>query len=324
MKANRYALYVALGVLTVLWGYSWIPSKIAMGYSTPFMFAALRTVPGAIVLLGIVLLLKRPFKPKALGLTVLLGVLQMTGFVGLTTAALVTGAAGRTLLLANTWQFWVLLLTWPLLGEKLRGRSWLSLALGFAGILLIIEPWTLSGLTSSLLTLGGAICFAASAVVIRLMNRRVQVDRLSLTAWLTLFGSIPLVVIAFVTEHQMPNWSSTLLLCILYGLVASTVLGSILWIWVLKEMPANLASLGTLGTPIAGLLFSWAQLGERPTTLEVLGMIAIVVGLAVLFSRSVTGAVSWSGRLSGRKLRVSPIPVEVVSVREPGDDAEDG
>ena len=50
-------------------------------------------------------------------------------------------------------------------------------------------------------------------------------------------------------------------------------------------MPAGIAGLGTMGTPVVGLLASWAQLGERPTAVEIVGMIVILVGMGILFTR---------------------------------------
>ena len=134
---------VALGLLPLVWGYTWVPLKIGVAYSPPFMFAALRTLPGGILLLALMAVLHRPLKPKAIGYIALLGVLQTSGFMGLTIAALVTGGAGRTAILANTWQFWILLMAWPLLGERLHGSQWLSVFLALGGLILIIEPWNL-------------------------------------------------------------------------------------------------------------------------------------------------------------------------------------
>ena len=75
-----------------------------------------------------------------------------------------------------------------------------------------------------------------------------------------------------------------------------------LWFYVLREMQAGIAGLGTMGTPVVGLLLSWAQLGERPTIPEIVGMIVILGGLAILFARGAAGAAPASrGRLAGEK-----------------------
>lgn len=265
-----------------------MPLKVGVRYSDPFMFAVMRTFPGGIMLLLLVAALRRPLRPKAVGLTALLGVLQTTGFIGLATAALVSGGAGRTAILANTWQFWILLMAWPILGERLRGLQWLSVLLALGGLVLIIEPWNLHGVLSSLLALAGAVSWAGASIVVKVIRRRHQVELLSLTAWQTMFGSVPLLLIAIFVEGGLPQWSGAFLWSLAYALVMATGVAAFLWLYVLREMPAGIAGLGTMGTPVAGLLFSWAQLGERPTILEIVGMIIILGGLGILFARGLT------------------------------------
>jgi drug/metabolite transporter (DMT)-like permease len=220
----------------------------------------------------------------------LLGVLQTSGFLGLTMGALVSGGAGRTSILANTWQFWILLVAWPLLGERLRGLQWLSVLLALGGLVLIIEPWSLHGVVSSLLALGGAVSWAASSIVAKVLRRRHEVDLLSLTTWQMLFGSIPLLLLAIFVEGGLPDWSGAFLWSLAFTLVVTTCLGSFLWLYVLRELPAGIAGLGTMGTPVVGLLASWAQLGEQPALLEIVGMVVILAGMAILFARGMKNA----------------------------------
>lgn len=288
-SARRYLPIATLVALALIWGYSWVPFKEGVAHSSPFVFATLRTIPGSILMLGLMLLLGRPLKPKAVGLTMLLGLLQTSGFLGFSMMALVTGGAGRTSILANTWQFWILLMAWPILGERLRGSQWLSVLLGLSGLVLIIEPWNLQGVTSSLFTLAGAVSWAGSSIVAKVLRRRHSVDLLSLTTWQMLFGSVPLLALALVFHGELPDWSATFDLSLAFTLVVTTCLGSFLWLYALRELPASIAGLGTLATPVFGILFSWAQLGEQPTLIEVAGMSVIIVGMALLFARGVRG-----------------------------------
>ena len=261
-----------------------MPLKIGVEYCPPFTFAALRSLPGGILLLLLAVVFRHPVGLKAPRYTIPLGVLQTSGFIGLTIAALVTGGAGRTAILANTWQFWILLMAWPILDEKLHGSQWLSVSLALAGLILIVQPWKLHGVLSSLLALAGAVCWAAGAMVAKLLRRRHEVDLLSLTAWQTLFGSILLVLLAVFVEGEPPVWSSAFIWSLLFSLLVGTCFASFLWLYVLREMPAGIAGLGTMATPVLGLLFSWALLGEQPTAVEIVGMIAILAGSAVLFA----------------------------------------
>lgn len=283
----RFLPLIALALLALIWGYTWVPLKIGVAYSDPFVFAALRTLPGGIILMILVAATGRSLRPKGLGLTAIVGVLQTTGFMGLTIAALVSGGAGRTAILANTWQFWILLMAWPVLGERLRGSQWLSVLLALGGLILIIEPWKLRGVLSSLLTLAGAFCWAAGAIAVKILRKRHEVDLLSFTAWQGLIGSIPLVLIAIFVEGTWPVWSGEFVFSLVFTLLGASVVAAFLWLYVLQEMPASLAGLGTMGTPVVGLLMSWAQLGEQPTALESIGMVVILAGMGILFARAI-------------------------------------
>jgi drug/metabolite transporter (DMT)-like permease len=262
-----------------------VPLKIGVDYCPPFTFAALRALPGGLLLLALAAALGHPVGLKAARYTVPLGVLQTSGFIGLTIAALVTSGAGRTAILANTWQFWILLMAWPILHERLRGSQWLSVGLALAGLMLIVEPWKLDGVLSAALALAGAVCWAAGSMVAKLMRRHHDVDLLSLTAWQSILGSIPLVLIAVFVEAEPPVWSVDFIWALAFSILLGTCLGAFLWLYVLRAMPASIAGLGTMATPVLGLLFSWAQLGEQPTPLELVGMVTILAGSAILFVR---------------------------------------
>ena len=135
------------------------------------------------------------------------------------------------------------------------------------------------------LGIGAALSWAGSAVVAKLLRNRHEVDLLSLTAWQVLLGSLPLVVIAAVTANRPPVWSGSFVAALLYQVVLATALAYYLWLFVLDVLPAGLAGLGTLMTPVIGVAAAWLQLGERPGIWEGLGMLLIIAALAVLTGR---------------------------------------
>jgi drug/metabolite transporter (DMT)-like permease len=282
VRSSRYLPLVTLVALALIWGYSWVPSKLGISDSGAFVFALLRTLPGGLLLLALLPLFGRPLRPKPVGLTALLGLLQVAGFAGLTSAALVTGGAGHTAMLANTWQFWLLVLAWLLLDERLKGSQWLSVGLGLVGLVLIIEPWGLRGVLSSLLTLAAALSFAGGAVVAKVLRQRHEADLLSLSAWQNIFGAVPLVILALVVPDQTIHWTGTFIWSLAFCALVVTALASIMWLYVLKALPAGVAGLGTIGTPVVGVLASWIQLGEDLSPWEISGMALVVVALALL------------------------------------------
>lgn len=274
-------------VITCIWGYNWIMMKIGLRYAAPFDFAALRTVTATAALFTLLLLRGRALRPQALGGTLLLGLLQTTGFVGLTTWALSAGAVGKTSVLVFTMPFWVLLLGWPLLGERVRGPQWLAVGCAAAGLLLIIEPWHLhASMLSEGLALGAGIAWASASIVARRVQRNANLDVLSLTAWQMLFGGIPLVLLAWLVPAPAPHWGWQLALALFYVSVLGMALAWSLWVYLLKRLPAGTAGLNALAIPAFAAITAWAQLGERPGPEELAGMLCVGLALALISALS--------------------------------------
>ena len=133
-RKNTIRAFIALMTLTVIWGYNWVVMKSALLYAGAFQFAALRTVIGTVCLFAVVIDMRKPLRIKEMPTLILLGLLQTSGFTGLLIWALVEGGAGKTAVLTYTMPFWVMVLAWPLLGEKIRGLQWPAALLSTMGI----------------------------------------------------------------------------------------------------------------------------------------------------------------------------------------------
>lgn len=290
MRSSRRLPLFILGLIVLMWGYLFVPGKLGVTYSSVFVWAAIRTFPAYILLLALLVLLRRPLRPKALWLTALVGVLQVGGFVGFSSAALVASGAGHTAMLANTWQLWILIMAWLVLRERLRGVQWVAVGLGVVGLTLIIEPWRMHGVASSLFAVAAALCFAGGAVAAKVLRRRHEVDVLSLTTWQGLLGSLPLVVLAVLFSGDGIQWSAAFVWSLAYSILIGTALAQVLWLHVLHQVPANTAGIGNLATPIVSVLAAWIQLGEQPGGPEIAGMVLVIGALSLLVARSLLRA----------------------------------
>lgn len=298
-----------LALLAAIWGYGWVMGKIGLRYSPPFTFAALRTVMSAAGMLLLLLVLRRPLRPPHLGYTAVLGLLQTTGYVCLSVWALAHANAGKTGVLTYTMPFWLLLLAWPLLGERLRGWQWPAVALAFTGLVLVLSPWHLHGVLAGALTVAAGFCWAASAVVVKLLQRHETVDVLSLTTWQMIVGAVPVVVVAALTYDEPPRWTGVFIGSLAYNVLLANGLGWILWLCVLKRLPAGTAGIGTLAVPVIGVLAAWLQLGEQPGAVEATGMACIVGALAMITVYGITGgAASRRGAAESLEVEAEELP----------------
>jgi drug/metabolite transporter (DMT)-like permease len=276
--------FIALFLLTLIWGYNWVVMKLAVQYASPFQFAALRTFLGALMLFLVLFITKRPLKLQEFPTMMLLGILQTCGFTGLLIWALVEGGAGKTAVLSYTMPFWVMLFAWPLLGEKVQGWQWLAVAFALFGIVLIFDPLHIKGDgVSMLMALASGISWAVSAIVSKkLHKRRPDLDLLNITAWPTLLGAIPIIIVALILPAPPIVWSNTFILTVIYSIFLSGSLAWVLWTYALQRLPAGVASMASMLAPVIGVIAAWLQLGERPSQIELFGMLFIALALVII------------------------------------------
>ncbi len=282
-SAIRWLPALALVALTLIWGYSWVLTKQALAYAPPFAFVAQRSVIGGLALLLIVKLIRQPLRIAALGPTLVIGLVQVTGFMAFSTWALVEGGPGKTAVLVFTMPIWTLLIAWPVLGERVRGLQWIAAVSTLTGMILIIEPWNLhTSLLSKSLGVTAALCWAVGTVLVKRLRKRHPVNLLSLTAWQMLLGGIPLVLLATLVPEHATNWAAAYIGILAFMSLISTALCWWLWIVILDRIPAWEASLSVLGTPVVAIVSSRVMMGEEFRLAELAGILLIACGLAVL------------------------------------------
>jgi drug/metabolite transporter (DMT)-like permease len=91
-----------------------------------------------------------------------------------------------------------------------------------------------------------------------------------------------LVVVALLVARHGPTWTGGFIAALVYNVIAGSIVGLLLWLYILNSLPAGTAGINTLAIPVVGVVSAWLQLGERPGALEAAGMALIVAGLAVL------------------------------------------
>jgi drug/metabolite transporter (DMT)-like permease len=282
-KSTMPRAIVALILMSLIWGYNWVLVKEAMRVASPFDFSAIRTIGGGILLLGVLAWQGRPLRPRNVPMTLLVGFLCTTLSVGFATWALVEGGAGKMAILVYTMPFWLILMAWPLLGERPHGGQWLAMALALAGLFFLVEPWAWRGdFFPSMLAVLSGLAWAASAVVTKRMDRSGDLDVGSLSAWQVLFGGFFLALISLAVPSGPIRWSPWFAGVMTYNIVLTSAVAVLMWFYVLKVLPAGIAGLGSLATPVLGLFFAYAVLDERLSFWEGWGGVLILAALAIL------------------------------------------
>jgi len=114
------------------------------------------------------------------------------------------------------------------------------------------------------------------------MDRNGGVNVLSLSAWQILFGGAWLAAAALAVPSAPIRWTPWMAGAMAYNVLLTSAVAVLLWFYVLKVLPAGIAGLASLATPVLGLFFAYALLGERFSSLEAWGGALILAALALL------------------------------------------
>jgi len=280
---TRRGAYLALVALTLIWGFNWIALKFALARADPVILNVHRTWIAVIVLFAILLWQRHPFWPTSWVAVLVTGFFQTSVNFSATTLALAGGGVGRTSVLVFTMPFWTLVIAWPVLHERVRGSQWVAVAFALAGLTLVVEPWNWRGdLAPKLWAVLSGFGWAAGTVATKYFQRGRALDPLNFVAWQMLAGVIPITALPFLLGTPSPQWSATYALLLLYVGAVSTGLAFLLWITILRFLPAGTASLNMFAIPVIALVSSMLVFGERLTPGEWLGIASIGAGLAII------------------------------------------
>jgi drug/metabolite transporter (DMT)-like permease len=270
-------------LLVLLWGYAWVLAKMALAYCGPLHLATIRTAIGTAALVPVLLWLGKPLAPRHAGAALGVGLVQTALFLLLNNLSLSFGDPGKTSVLVFTMPFWVLLLAWPLLGERIAPAGWIAVGLAAVGLVLVLEPWTRrSALLPMLLAVAAGVCWALGVVISKRLKNRHPVDVFNFTFWQMALALIPMIAVAVPLHSRPIQWAPQFVfLLVLLGSVA-TAAGWMAWFYVLRRLPAGTTSMASLGIPVVALAASALQLGERPTSLELSGMLLVGIALALV------------------------------------------
>lgn len=272
-------------------GYSGLPILGKMAFAAGFSIAGVLGVRfggAAVLILGYLLLRRqRPFYPggraglSLLGLGLMYGVQASLYFAGLQRIP-----ASMTSVLLYIYPAFVTLLAWRV--QRMRPR-WVELgavALGLAGVIMTVRPWSAgapdrAGLDplGAALVVASASCYAAYVLLSGVVVRRT--GPLIGTGWITV-GAAGFFLVFGTATHSLVAPLSALGGWILLGMVLfNTILPLMAFLAGLVRVGPTPASLISTLEPVFTVLLAAGILHERPAGLDILGGL-MVLSAAVL------------------------------------------
>ena len=265
---------------SALLGFNQVVIKVVNGGIQPVFAAGLRSA-GAVLCVGLYVALRRQRLAvdashivPGLGIGLTFGVEFLCLFI-----ALDLTSVSRVSVIFYTMPVWLALLAHVLLpGERLTPVKFAGLILAFLGV-----AWALfargdgaeSSVVGDVLALIAALCWAAIALLARGTALKTASPQVQLLWQVTVSAVLLLLAAPFFGDllrdpGPLHAWG------LLFQIVAIATFGFLLWFWLLSVYPASsVASFGFL-TPIFGVGFGWALLGEEvgPSLLGALALVA--------------------------------------------------
>lgn len=282
--------WVLLILLSLLWGGAFFFSKIAVGAIGPLTTAACRVSLAAVVLLAVVRLggHRMPAGRAAWGAFLVMGLVNNAiPFSLIFWGQTRIDSSLAAILNAMTPVFAVLLAHAVTRDEKLTPAKGVGVATALGGVVLLIGPAALGGITGAgwgmLAVLAAGVSYAAAG----LWGRRFKALPVQVAAAGMLTGSsVLLIPAAVVVERPWVFEPALVHVAAVIGLaLLSTALAYLLYFRVLRSAGPTNVQLVTFLIPVSALALGVLILGERLEPRALGGMALIFAGLAVIDGR---------------------------------------
>jgi drug/metabolite transporter (DMT)-like permease len=286
----RLRVWIALATIYVAWGSTFLAIAVAVRDLPPFLSMALRHLAAGALVFGWVLVRRKEREPLGTrqwaAAFVFGGALFLVGHGGLAWAQQEV-PSGIAALLVGTIPLWFAILAWIFLAERLGGRAFAGLVLGFAGLAVLVDPSGEEGAKpiGALVIVIGALGWAAGSVYSQ--RSALPRDTLLGAAMGMLAGGVLLALVSGARgELDDASFTSDALLATAYLVVVGSLIGFSAYVWLLKTVPGSTVSTYAYVNPVIAVLLGWTFNDEVISGRTLLAGAAIVVGVALMVSRS--------------------------------------
>lgn len=290
MQAQRHSqklAYFCLLVTVLGWGLTWPINKVLLTEFSPLWMLTLRMAIASTALFAFGIFSKTLALPPRGDVPIVASValLHMVGFGALAAIGLSAVSTGRSVLLAYTVPIWVVPIAAIVLRERISSARLCAVALGLAGLIVLINPASLDwrdhwALLGNALLILAAFLWAVNIIHIRLHTWRST--PLKLAPWETLLALsvfAPIAVLFF--DIPEVRWSFRLIFLLVLSGIFGTAIPFLTSSVAGRGLPAATMSLGLLATPIVSMVTSVIALGEE-ITLELVGAAVLIFGGIIL------------------------------------------
>lgn len=277
---------VAPGIFVVLWATGFLIAKLGVPYAQPMTILSMRFVLAAAMMASVAAIMRAPWPRswRKIGHIATIGLLLHAVYLGGCYLAIYAGMpAGMMALIAGFQPILTAAMAGPVLAERTRPMQWLGIAIGFAGLMMVLWERLVIDLSHP-----AALLFAILSLLgitsATIYQKRFcpSFDLRSGTAIQYIAASLVMAPLTLFLGVGAIDWAPTFVFALAWLVVVLSGVSIALLTWMIARGAASkVASLFYLTPPLAAI-GSYFCFGEMLSPLAIAGMAVIVFGLYLL------------------------------------------
>jgi drug/metabolite transporter (DMT)-like permease len=291
MPARGYALLISV---ILGWGLAWPMIKIGVTEVPPLAYRGLMLpIAGLITLLIARVMGERVRLPSGQWAPFLFSTfLNITCWVLFSTVGLRLMGSGHASIIAYTMPLWAMLCAILFTGDRPTKLRYAGLACGLMGLGILLAG-DLGVMADSplgvLLMLSAAATWGAGTVVHKRVQWRLQ--PVTLTGWMILIGSLPILAAAMIDEvWLLQPISPTAIWASIFVLLVPTIYCWFAWFRVVSLAPVVVSTVGIMLVPVVAVISGALILDEAVGSREISALALVILGIALVLMPQKTKA----------------------------------
>ncbi len=284
---TKQKAYIALTATSIVWGTTWVVSKIGVQKTPALEMASIRQFIGGCLYISFFYFIKKQPLPslKQLGWLTFMGLLMFVSANGLATLALKYISSGLAALIAALYPLCVVMIEMFFYGnKKITALTYTGILLGLAGIALVFYDNAFHNHTEGYIW-GVALSLVAmiswSVATIFISRRKAVINPYYAIGWQMMTGSIILFFMALWTGDHIPiieipfqTWGA-----LAYLILAGSIFTFVAFIYSMKHLEPAIASLYAYINPIVAILVGSLVVDEVLTANIFIGSLITLFGV---------------------------------------------
>ena len=270
MKRDLLIAYIALGVICVVWGTTYLALRIGVLHFPPFLFVILRQLISSTILGGIMLTVGKAAWPTRENVVrqAIAGFFMITLGNGLISFAVHYVPSSVSAIICSAMPVIVILLNLTINRSELPNATIIfGVLAGMGGITMVFSEHLAdfsnqNYTTSIVLIFISTFSWACASFLLKKSNETINPF---LNAGMQMFfgGLFCLPLSLLFDDYSVTTWSPTMLYSLAYLILIGSVAAQAMYSYALTQLPLTIASMYSYVNPLVAMFLGWLVLSEK-------------------------------------------------------------